>query len=125
MRKGRVRYKHWRGSIDRPILELLTFDSNPDFGDFGVFCACFANVLRMFCACFANVLRMFCACFAHVLRMFCACFAHVLRVFLEKLNFQAVIKSAASAASPIAWGEPGRRLRLAGDGFQALSLIHI
>ena len=38
----------------------------------------------------------------------------------EKLNFQAVIKSAASAASPIAWGEPGRRLRLAGDGFGAL-----
>ena len=39
---------------------------------------------------------------------------------MEKLNFQAVIKSAASAASPIAWGEPGRRLRLAGDGFGAL-----
>ena len=37
-----------------------------------------------------------------------------------KLNFQAVIKSAASAASPIAWGEPGRQLRLAGDGFGAL-----
>ena len=36
------------------------------------------------------------------------------------LNFQAVIKSAASAASPIAWGEPGRRLRLAGGGFGAL-----
>ena len=34
--------------------------------------------------------------------MFCACFAHV----LEKLNFQAVIKSAASAASPTAWGAP-------------------
>ena len=39
---------------------------------------------------------------------------------LGKLNFQAVIKSAASAASLIAWGEPGRRLRLAGDGFGAL-----
>ena len=26
--------------------------------------------------------------------------------FLEKLNFQAVIKSAASAASPPAWGAP-------------------
>ena len=49
-------------------------------------------------------------------------FGAVLRVLelfclLWKLNFQAVIKSAASAASPIAWGEPGRRLRLAGDGF--------
>ena len=62
--------------IDKPILELLTFGSNPDFGGFGVFCTCFA-------------------CFAYVLRMFCACFARV----LEKLNFQAVIKSAASAAS--------------------------
>ena len=28
---------------------------------------------------------------------------------LKKLNFQAVIKSAASAASPIAWGEPRSR----------------
>ena len=59
------------------------------------------------------------ACFAHVLRMFCVCFAYVLRMFWKKLNFQAVIKSAVSAASPIAWGEPGRRLRLAGDGFGA------
>ena len=23
------RYKHWRGSIDKPILELLTFGQNP------------------------------------------------------------------------------------------------
>ena len=42
---------------------------------------------------------------------------------VEKLNFQAVIKSAASAASPTDWelhmGAPGRRLRLAGDGFVA------
>ena len=37
-----------------------------------------------------------------------------------KLNFQAVIKSAAGAASPIACGEPGRRLRLVGDGFGVL-----
>ena len=29
------------------------------FGGFGVFCACFAYVLRMFCTCFAHVLRMF------------------------------------------------------------------
>ena len=29
------RYKHWRGVIDKPILELLTFGSNPDFSDFG------------------------------------------------------------------------------------------
>ena len=28
----------------------------------------------------------------------------------EKLNFQAVIKSDASAACPTAWGAPGRRL---------------
>ena len=41
------RYKNWRGSIDKPILELLTFGSNPDFSDFGVFCACFAHVLRV------------------------------------------------------------------------------
>ena len=40
---------------------------------------------------------VFCACFAHVLRVFCACFAHV----LEKLNFQAVIKSAASASGSL------------------------
>ena len=35
-----------------------------------------------------------------------------------KLNFQAVIKSAANAASPTAWGAPGRRLgkRTAGLG---------
>ena len=30
---------------------------------------------------------------------------------LEKLNFQAVIKSAASAASPIAWGDPENLFR--------------
>ena len=36
------------------------------------------------------------------LRMSCACFAHG----FGKLNFQAVIKSAASAASPPAWGAP-------------------
>ena len=52
-------------------------------------------------------------------------FGSVLRVLERfcafwKLKFQAVIKSAASAASPIAGGEPGRRLRLAGDGFGAL-----
>ena len=56
--------------------------------------ACFAHVLRVF----AHVLRVF----AHVLRVFCACF-RILRKrvgrYLEKLNFQAVIKSAASAAS--------------------------
>ena len=40
------RYKNWRGSSDKPILELLTFGSNLDFSD-----------LRMFC--------VFCACFAH------------------------------------------------------------
>ena len=40
------RYKNWRGSIDKPILELLTFGSHPDFGDFGVFCV----FLRMFCS---------------------------------------------------------------------------
>ena len=34
--------------IDRPILELLTFGSNPDVSDFGVFCACFACFLHMF-----------------------------------------------------------------------------
>ena len=56
-----------------------------------------------------RVLRVFCVCFAYVLRMFCACFAHVLRMFWKKLNFQAVIKSAASAASPVAWGEPRSR----------------
>ena len=39
--------------------------------------------------------------------MVLACFAHVLLVFAHVLlNFQAVIKSAASAASPTAWGAP-------------------
>ena len=75
LRKRVGHYKHWRGMIDKPILELLTFGSNLDFVSF----------LR------------------------------------KKLNFQAMIKSAASAASPIAWGEPGQRLRLAGDGFGALA----
>ena len=28
------RYKNWRGVIDKPILELLTFGSNLDFTDF-------------------------------------------------------------------------------------------
>ena len=72
-----------------------------------MFCVCFVYVLHMFCVCCAYVLRMFCACFARVLRMFCACFACVLRVFcacfarvLDFGKFQAVIKSAASAASP-------------------------
>ena len=60
--KGRGRYKNWRGVIDKPILALLTFGSNPDFSDVGVFCACFAHVLRMFC--------VFCACFAHVFGIF-------------------------------------------------------
>ena len=32
--KGLGRYKNWRGVIDKPILELLTFGSNPDFSDF-------------------------------------------------------------------------------------------
>ena len=45
--KGFGRYKNWRGVIDKPILELLTFGSNPDFK----ILACFAHVLR--------VLRMF------------------------------------------------------------------
>ena len=49
--KGVGRYKNWRGVIDTPILELLTFGSNPDFGGFGVFCACFA--------CFAHVFGIF------------------------------------------------------------------
>ena len=62
--KGWAVTKTGDGVIDKRILELLTFGSNPDFVDF----------------------------------------------WLKKLNFQAVIKSAASAASPIAWGEPpGRR----------------
>ena len=30
-RKGWVQYKHWRGVIDKPILELLPFGSTPDF----------------------------------------------------------------------------------------------
>ena len=30
-------------------------------------------------------------------------------LYRDKLNFQAVIKLAASAASPIAWGEPRSR----------------
>ena len=30
------RYKNWRGVIDKPILELLTFESNMDFSGFGV-----------------------------------------------------------------------------------------
>ena len=34
--------------IDKPILELLTFGSNPDFSDFGVFCVMFCVFLRMF-----------------------------------------------------------------------------
>ena len=51
-------------------------------------------------ACFARVLRMFCVCFAYVLRMFCACFA-IGKSYWEKPNFQAVIKSAASAAKSI------------------------
>ena len=29
------RYKKWRGVIDKPILRLLPFGSNPDFSDFG------------------------------------------------------------------------------------------
>ena len=29
------RDKNWRGLIDKPILELLTFGSNPDFSGFG------------------------------------------------------------------------------------------
>ena len=33
--KGWGRYKNWRGMIDKPILELLTFGSNPDFSSFG------------------------------------------------------------------------------------------
>ena len=53
--EGWGRFKNWQGVIDKPILGLLTFGSNPDFSDFGVFCACFARVLRMFCACFAHV----------------------------------------------------------------------
>ena len=36
----------------------------------------------------------------------CACFGKGFGRVLEKLNFQAVIKSAASAASPTAWGAP-------------------
>ena len=34
LRKRVGRCKHWRGSIDKPILELLTFGSNLDFSDF-------------------------------------------------------------------------------------------
>ena len=33
-KKGRGRYKNWRGVIDKPILELLTFGSNLDFSAF-------------------------------------------------------------------------------------------
>ena len=29
------RCKNWRGSIDKPILELLTFGQNPDSSGFG------------------------------------------------------------------------------------------
>ena len=87
-----------------------------------MFCAYFANVLRMFCACFVHVLRMFCACFAYVLRMFCAVFAHVcacfayVLFFLDFGKFQAVIKSAASAASPKAKSREGSSRGAPGDG---------
>ena len=27
-------FENWRGLIDKPILELLTFGSDPDFNDF-------------------------------------------------------------------------------------------
>ena len=59
--------------IDKPILELLTFGSNPDFSGFGSKLTHFCDFLTL--EGFGKV--------------------------LEKLNFQAVIKSAASAASLI------------------------
>ena len=43
------RCKNWRGSIDKPILELLPFGSNLDLSDLRMFCV----FLRMFCECFA------------------------------------------------------------------------
>ena len=58
MRNGWGPLPQPRGVIDKPILELLTFGSNPDFSDFGVFCVCFAYVLRVL-SCFAHVFVIF------------------------------------------------------------------
>ena len=102
--------------IEKPILGLLTFGSNPDFGDFGVFCACFA----CFCACsdpkkqFLTIFCYFLAVFPYIwplarpniakkgwpllgkaLGKVWEGFGKGLAAFGKKLNFQAVIKSAA------------------------------
>ena len=41
------RCKNWRGVIDKPILELLTFESNLDFSDFGSFFMIFGSPGRL------------------------------------------------------------------------------
>ena len=45
--KGLGRYKNWRGSIDKPIWELLTFGSNLDFSDFESFFMIFGSPGRL------------------------------------------------------------------------------
>ena len=102
------RYKNWRGVIDKPILGLLTFGSNLDFSDFGTKRQIFAYFLDLFKIYSGFEGRYW---------------VGMSGSLVEKLNFQAVIKSAASAASretknqgPRSRGAHGRRLGLRTTG---------
>ena len=86
--------------IDKPILGLLTFGSNPDFSDSGVFCVCFRDFLGIIGD--GKAANKSAASAAS----------------LDYVKFQAVIKSAASAASPKAKSREGssRERRATGLG---------
>ena len=82
------RYKNWRGVIDKPILELLTFGRNLDFGesDFG------SKTIHV------DDLRMFCT----FLRMFC--------VFFNKYCGKGAVNQSAASAASLRGGRASGRL---------------
>ena len=123
-RKGWVRYKHWRGVIDKPILGLLTFGSNLETlykmpkTQFSYICHDFFGRFSIYLAASA---AKYCE---KGLAATGKSFEKGLGRFWKKLSFQAVIKSAASAASreinnqgPRSRGAHGRRLGMRTTGF--------